>query len=70
MSEAIDSGVIVPIADPMTMATMLWTSVHGIASLRIAMPDIPWPSVEDQVEVLFAMLANGMCAHPDGATRT
>jgi hypothetical protein len=43
------------------MAAMLWASVHGIASLRIAKPEVPWPSVEDQLEVMFAMLANGMC---------
>jgi AcrR family transcriptional regulator len=61
VERAIEAKIIVPIADPMTMAAMLWASVHGIASLRIAKPEVPWPSVEDQLEVMFAMLANGMC---------
>lgn len=64
---AIEANVMLPIADPMTMATMLWASVHGIASLRIAKPEVPWPSVEDQLEVMFAMLANGICTTPPGA---
>ena len=62
VERAIAARSILPIADPMTMATMLWASVHGIASLRIAKPEVPWPSVEEQLEVMFALLANGMCA--------
>ena len=65
IAEAVESAVranlISPIADPMTMATMLWASVHGIASIRIAKPEVPWPSVEDQLEVMFTMLAYGIC---------
>ena len=64
VEKAIETKAILPIADPMAMAAMLWASVHGIASLRIAKPEVPWPSIEDQLEVMFAMLANGMCAQP------
>jgi AcrR family transcriptional regulator len=58
---AIELGVLRPVADPMTLATMLWSGVHGIASLRLAMTDVPWPTVEEQVELLFTLLAFGMC---------
>lgn len=60
VEKAIDAKVIRAVADPMTIATMLWASVHGLASLRKAIPEVPWPSVEDQLEVMFAMLANGI----------
>jgi AcrR family transcriptional regulator len=64
LAELVDAGAkagdIRQIADPMHMAAMLWTMVHGIASLRIAKPELPWPSIEDQALTLFTML-NGIC---------
>lgn len=59
--EAIETGLVQKHADPMEMAIMLWSMVHGIASLRIAMSDVPWPDVEHQADMLFTMLANGLC---------
>ena len=40
---------------------MLWAQVHGIASLRIVNPELPWPPPEQQVMMLFEILAEGMC---------
>jgi AcrR family transcriptional regulator len=64
VEKAIEDGLIARIAEPMAMATMLWASVHGIASLRIAKPEVPWPSVEDQLELMFRLLSGGMCVQP------
>lgn len=64
LENAIEAKVILAVAEPMAMAITLWASLHGIAALRIAKPDVPWPSVEDQLDVLFAMFATGMCAQP------
>jgi AcrR family transcriptional regulator len=65
LSELVAAGIadkrIIAIAHPMQMAGMLWTMVHGIAALRLAKPEMPWPSIEDQAEMLFAMLTRGMC---------
>lgn len=35
--------------DVFAMTTSLWTSVHGITSLRISKPDFAWPTVDEQV---------------------
>lgn len=45
----------------MTMAVMLWSQVHGIVSLRIAQPDLPWPPIEEQVMLMFECLTEGLC---------
>lgn len=46
---------------PMEMAVMLWSIVHGMASLRIAQPEMPWPDAELQVDQMFHIMAFGMC---------
>lgn len=65
LMEAIDRGIaeglVRPIASSMDMAVMLWAQVHGIASLRIAQPDMPWPAADDQVAMLFDCLTHGLC---------
>jgi AcrR family transcriptional regulator len=58
---AIAEGLVQPVASAIDMSLMLWGQVHGIASLRIANPALPWPPVERQVETMFAMLAKGIC---------
>lgn len=32
-----------PVADPLRTATNTWTALHGIATLRHAVPTCPWP---------------------------
>ena len=58
---AIDDGLVAPIAPTSEIAVLLWSMVHGIASLRIAHPDMPWPDGEHQVDTLFKSLAVGLC---------
>ncbi len=66
LAELVAAGIaaktIAPLGHPMQLAAMLWTMVHGIASLRIAKPEMPWPSIEVQAQMLFSMLANGICS--------
>jgi AcrR family transcriptional regulator len=42
--------------DPHLVATAVWTSLHGIVTLRHAMPAFPWPPLEQ-------MLDEGYAAH-------
>lgn len=35
--------------DPFLMATQIWSSLHGAASLRRATTGFPWPPLDDQV---------------------
>jgi AcrR family transcriptional regulator len=43
LRRGMDAGLIAR-ADPEVVALGLWTSVHGITSLLIALPDFPWPA--------------------------
>lgn len=58
---SIRAGLVVQIASTEQMALLLWSMVHGIASLRIAQPEMPWPDLDRQVDELFMALATGMC---------
>jgi AcrR family transcriptional regulator len=65
LAELVDAGIVAgkisPFAGSMHVAAMLWTMVHGIASLRIAKHELPWPSIEDQAQMLFTVLSHGIC---------
>ena len=61
VEKAIAAGLVRPLASPMEMSVMLWTQVHGIASLRIAHPEMPWPTPQAQLDMMFQSLAEGMC---------
>lgn len=37
------SGGRIPRRDPELVAMVLWAGVHGVATLRISLPDFPWP---------------------------
>ena len=65
---AIDAGLVAPIAPTSEIAVLLWSMVHGIVSLRIAHPDMPWPDEERQVDTLFNSLAIGLCT-PEARTQ-
>ena len=45
-----------PAADPTRVATSVWTALHGIVSLRGALPRFPWPPLEQQVDDALAGL--------------
>ncbi len=47
--------------DPFELALLLWSSVHGIVSIRIAKPHMPWPPIEQQLNFFFETMAFGMC---------
>ncbi len=62
VKDAVDAGYISLIAEPLDLAVMLWSTVHGIAALRLSMPDFPWPSIEAQAALMFTVLSTGMCS--------
>jgi AcrR family transcriptional regulator len=39
----------------------MWTAVHGITSLRISLPDFPWPPLEEQLELVVAPWREMLC---------
>lgn len=42
--------------DPAEMALLVWASLHGVATLAAAQPDVPWPSTVRLVDDLLAGL--------------
>jgi AcrR family transcriptional regulator len=59
VKEAISQKCIVGF-DVVSLSLMLWSSVHGMVSLRIADPFFPWPPVEEQLRVMFAVFSSGI----------
>lgn len=43
--------------DPFRDATLVWTGMHGIISLRAATPMFPWPALDTVVDELVRRLA-------------
>jgi AcrR family transcriptional regulator len=46
----------IPTGDVERSATLVWTGLHGIATLRRAHPDFPWPALADLVADLLTRL--------------
>jgi AcrR family transcriptional regulator len=45
-------------SDVMTSATAVWVALHGTVSLRIALPEFPWPAEEPFVRRLVLALSD------------
>jgi AcrR family transcriptional regulator len=50
-----------PKPDDYAMTCSVWTAVHGITSLRIAMPDFPWPSIDEQLALVTTPWREALC---------
>lgn len=63
VERAIEAGMLLDV-DPVRIAVLLWTTVHGMASIRIAKPELPWPPIDDDLDFMFSAFAHGMCRLP------
>jgi AcrR family transcriptional regulator len=43
--------------DPQGDATLVWTALHGVVTLRAAAPDAPWPDLDEQLRSAVVRLA-------------
>lgn len=59
VQRAMDAGGIDP-GDAVLTATGIWTSLHGVTSLLISMPDFPWPDARLLVDHVCATLLRGL----------
>ena len=50
IQRVIDAGVIAPGTDAYTTALHVWANIHGLTSLLVARPDMPWPDLEQFVD--------------------
>ena len=68
VEHALEAGAIAA-ADPVEVALLLWTSVHGIVSLRLSKPDFPWPPLDDQLDHMLTTVGLGLTV-PRPGTRS
>lgn len=61
MAECIEKGISPP-GDPVALSLQAWSVVHGIASLQIAKPYLPWGDPDEAVDSLLRVFAAGMSA--------
>ena len=61
VERALADGLLQPIASALELSILLWSHVHGIASLRIAHPEMPWPPPHQQLQLMFEGIATGFC---------
>ena len=62
---AIDAGRIRPDAgDAVVLTYVLWTALHGIVSMAIGRPNLPGPTVDEQVDAMIGALLHGILLAP------
>jgi AcrR family transcriptional regulator len=52
VASCIAAGLAKP-GDPFQIATNIWASLHGMATLRQRLPGFPWPDLETQLESML-----------------
>lgn len=63
--DLIDAGVVRPdvaAKGPLHLGLLFWSSVHGLASLLVAKPGLPWPDVDGLVDDVVATATRGLLA--------
>jgi AcrR family transcriptional regulator len=58
-----------PKPDEYAMTCAVWTAVHGITSLRISMPDFPWPSIDEQLDLVTSPWREALCPRESRAIK-
>ncbi len=56
-----DMGIFPP-GDGIQIVLALWSVAHGLASLLITKPYLPWPDIEEFADLIFKMARLGMSA--------
>lgn len=50
IQRAIDAGAIAPVGDTFTTALHVWANIHGLTSLLVAKPTMPWPELDALID--------------------
>lgn len=61
---AIDAGAIEPAGDGFTTALHVWANIHGLTSLLVARPTMPWPHLDSFIDAHLALCLRAHTAHP------
>jgi AcrR family transcriptional regulator len=67
----VDAEVVRPGIDTATIALHVWANIHGLTSLLVARPDMPWPDLEPFIDehLVFCMAAHLRPEHAAVASR-
>jgi AcrR family transcriptional regulator len=65
---AIDAGAIAPAGDALTTALHIWANIHGLTSLLVARPAMPWPDLEAFIDDHLALCVRAHAAPASGLT--
>jgi AcrR family transcriptional regulator len=63
VQRCIDSGALAP-GDAFSKAVVLWTAVHGLASLVMTADDFPWPDIDALIDQTLETLIRGLRTQP------
>lgn len=69
LARCMDAGF-APRTDPLRLAVEVWTMLHGISSLRWALPEFPWPPLDEQVRQALRSIAGVRFAEDQNPART
>jgi AcrR family transcriptional regulator len=56
---AVESGALQPAGDAFTTALHVWASIHGLTSLLVARPTMPWPDLDSFIDEHLALCMRG-----------
>ena len=59
IQRVMDAGRMDPSLDPFTMALHVWANIHGLTSLLVARPSLPWPDLATFVDEHLAICMRG-----------
>ena len=72
VSELIDAGLVRPeLAEkgPLHVGGLFWASIHGLASLFIAKPGLPWPTASSSSPTCSTPPCDGIQVAPKASRR-
>lgn len=59
----IDAGVVLQPSDALTVALHVWANIHGLTSLLVARPAMPWPDLDQFIDEHLALcLRSHLCS--------
>ena len=64
----VDADLVRHDIDTVTMALHVWANIHGLTSLLVARPDMPWPELEPFVDEHLRLCMEGNLREPLRAT--
>jgi hypothetical protein len=65
IQDCIDVGRIHPIGDAFETALHVWAGVHGLTSLLVAKPGMPWPDIDRLIDDHLELCMRGLAVDPE-----